>query len=233
MLINAAEREEFRIAVVENGALEEFYVETAARPQLKGNIYKAVVANIEKSLGAAFVNYGGDRNGFLQVDEIHPEYYKQYFPGQEEGRRPPINQAISRHQELLVQVTKEGSGRKGVALTTYISLAGRYMVIMPGSESRGISRKIESEEERASLKELMSQLDFPAEIGYIVRTAAQGAKKRDLQGDQKYLLRLWDDIKKRAQEVKAPDLIYRERDLALRCVRDYFTPDVKEIAVDE
>lgn len=233
MLINAAEREEYRIALVENGTLEEFYVETAARPQLKGNIYKAVVANIEKSLGAAFVNFGGERNGFLQVDQVHPEYYKTYFPGQEEGRHPPIHQALSRHQELLVQVTKEATARKGAALTTYISLAGRYLVIMPGSTSKGISRKIESEEERARLKEAMSQCETPEEIGYIVRTAAIGAKKKDLQADLKYLLRLWEDIKKRAQEVTAPALIYRERDFALRCVRDYFTPDVKEIVVDD
>jgi ribonuclease E len=233
MLINAAEREEFRIALVENGNLEEFYVETAARPQLKGNIYKATVANIEKSLGAAFVNYGGDRNGFLQIDEVHPEYYKTYFPGQEEGRHPPIGQALSRNQELLVQVTKESSTRKGVALTTYVSLAGRYLVIMPGSDSRGISRKIESEEERARLKEVMGEAEIPPLIGYIVRTAAQGARKRDIQADLKYLLRLWEDIRKRAQEAPAPSLIYRERDFALRCVRDYFTPDVKEIVVDD
>jgi len=233
MLINAAEREEFRIALTDSGNLEEFYVETSARPQLKGNIYKAVIANIEKSLGASFVNYGGERNGFLQIDDVHPEYYKQYFPGQEEGRHPPITQALSRHQELLVQVTKESSGRKGVALTTYISLAGRYMVIMPGSDSKGISRKIESEEERARLKEAMGELEFPDEIGYIVRTAAEGAKKKDLDADRKYLLRLWDEIKKRAGEVEAPSLIYRERDFALRSVRDYFTPDVKEIVVDD
>jgi ribonuclease E len=233
MLVNAAEREEFRIALVEDGNLEEFYVETSARPQLKGNIYKAVVANIEKSLGAAFINYGGERNGFLQIDEIHPEYYKTYFPGQEEGRRPPINQALSRNQEMLVQVTKEGSGRKGVALTTYISLAGRCLVIMPGSPSTGVSRKIESEEERARLKEVMSQCEVPPEIGYIVRTAAVGAKKKDVQADLKYLLRLWEDIRKRAQEAPAPSLIYRERDFTLRCVRDYFTSDVKEIVVDD
>ncbi|MFH0810616.1 MAG: Rne/Rng family ribonuclease [Pseudomonadota bacterium] len=233
MLINAAEREEFRIALVENGNLEEFYVEAAARPQLKGNIYKASVANVEKSLGAAFVNYGGERNGFLQIDEVHPEYYKTYFPGQEDGRHPPINQAISRHQEMLVQVTKESSNRKGVALTTYISLAGRYLVLMPGSDSKGISRKIESEEERARLKEVMGEVEVPDEIGYIVRTAAEGAKKRDVQADLKYLLRLWDSIKKLAMEAPTPSLVYRERDFALRCVRDYFTPDVKEIMVDD
>jgi ribonuclease E len=134
---------------------------------------------------------------------------------------------------MLVQVTKESSGRKGVALTTYISLAGRYMVIMPGSTSKGISRKIESEEERASLKEVMGQIEIPAEIGYIVRTAAIGAKKKDLQADFKYLLRLWEEIRKRTGEAPAPSLIYRERDFALRCVRDYFTTDVKEIVVDD
>jgi ribonuclease E len=233
MLINAAEREEFRVALVENGNLEEFYVETAAKPQLKGNIYKGVVANVEKSLGAAFINYGGDRNGFLQIDDIHPEYYKQYFPGQEEGRHPPINQALSRHQELLVQVVKESSGRKGVALTTYVSLAGRYLVLMPGSDTKGISRKIESEEERGRLKEVMGEPEIPEQVGYIVRTAAEGAKKTDLKADLKYLLRLWEDIRKRASEAPSPSLIYRERDFALRCVRDYFTPDVKEIVVDD
>ncbi len=233
MLINAAEREEFRIALVEEGNLEEFYVETAARRQLKGNIYKAVVANIEKSLGAAFINFGAERNGFLQVDDIHPEYYKTYFPGQEEGRHPPINQALSRHQELLVQVTKESGNRKGAALTTYISLAGRYLVMMPGSDSKGISRKLESEEERARLKEIMHELAVPDEIGYIVRTAAEDVKKRDLQADLKYLLRLWDNIKKQAGEAPAPSIIYQERDFALRCVRDYFTTDVKEIIVDD
>jgi len=228
LLINAIHPEEFRIAIVEGFSLEGFFIETATHTKHLGNIYKGIIEQVQPSLQAAFVNIGAERNGFLSLDEIHPEYFSHDPTGE-----PKIQDLIHPGQEVLVQVTKEGVGGKGAALTTYISLAGRYVVLMPGNPSRAISRKITNEEERERLKRTVHELKLPDEIGVIIRTAAAQRPKREIVRDLRYLLKIWEDIKRRARKAPAPSLIYRERSLAIRVVRDYFCPNISKIIVDE
>ena len=230
MLINAEEPEEYRLAIVSGKKLEEFYVETTTRENTRGNIYKGVVVNIQPSLQAAFVDFGTEKNGFLQLPEIHPEYYQHEPP--EEGKRARIQEALRPGQELMVQVVKEATSSKGAFLTTYVSLPGRYLVLMPGSKHGGISRQIEDERQRQRLRQIISQLSVPDDIHLIVRTAGENRTKRDLSRDFRYLLRLWKNIKANTQEVSAPALLYQERDLTIRAIRDYFTADIKKIQVD-
>jgi ribonuclease E len=233
LLINAVDPEEYRIALIEDGILEEFYIETAAREQIRGNIYKGIVAHIEPALQAAFIDYGGEKNGFLQADEIHPEYHAESEESPEGHRKHlPIQKVIRRGQEILVQVTKEESGSKGVALTTYISLPGRYLVLTPGQPGIGVSRKIEGEEERTRLKDILSQSKIPEGLGTIVRTAGSGKKKQELTKNLESLLRLWEEIRTRAMDQPAPSLVYKEMDLAIRTIRDLFTSDIQEILID-
>lgn len=230
MLINAEEPEEYRLAIVSGKKLEEFYVETTTRENTRGNIYKGVVVNIQPSLQAAFVDFGTEKNGFLQLPEIHSEYYQHEPP--EEGKRVRIQDALRPGQELMVQVVKEATPTKGAFLTTYVSLPGRYLVLMPGSKHGGISRQIEDEPQRQRLRQIISELSVPDGIHLIVRTAGENRTKRDLSRDFRYLLRLWKNIKATAQEMKAPTLLYQERDLTIRAIRDYFTADIKRIQVD-
>ncbi len=231
MLINAIDREECRVAMIENGVLEEFYVESTSHGQLKGNIYKGKVTNIEPGLQACFVDLDGERNGFLQIDEIHPEYFREGVDAS--TRRGKLQHLISPGQELLVQVVKDATGQKRPTLTTYLSIASRNVVLMPGRSSGGVSRKIEDEEERSRLKEVMADLTVPEGISVIFRTAASGRPKRELLQDAKSVLRLWQEIRKRGQEATAPELIYKEQDLAIRFLRDYFSPEIKEVIVDD
>jgi ribonuclease E len=233
MLINAVEEEEYRVAILKDGFLDGFYIETTAAEQRIRNIYKGVVERIEPSLQACFVNFGGDRNGFLQVSEVHPEYYLDIPEVSEEHTPPPVEKVIKQRQELLVQVTKEMPGRKGAHLTTYLSLAGRYLVLTPGKTTGGISKKIEDDKERLRLKSIMNQLTLPAGIGYIVRTAALKQNKRVLSRDLGRLLRMWKDIRKRVQKAPAPSLVHKEQDVCLRTLRDYFTSEIKEVLVDD
>ena len=230
MLINAEEPEEYRLAIVSGKKLEEFYVETTTRENTRGNIYKGVVVNIQPSLQAAFVDFGTEKNGFLQLPEIHPEYYQKEPP--EDGKRVRIQEALRPGQELMVQVVKEATPTKGAFLTTYVSLPGRYLVLMPGSKHGGISRQIEDERQRQRLRQIISQLSVPDGINLIVRTAGANRTKRDLSRDFHYLLRLWKNIKATAQETEAPTLLYQERDLTIRAISDYFTANVKKIRVD-
>ncbi len=232
MLINAVDPEEFRVAFTKDGMLDGFHIETTMAEQRVGNIYKAAVERIEPSLQACFVDFGVEKNGFLPAGEIHPEYF---LGGAEEdsAKTPPIEKVLRKGQELLVQVTKEMPGRKGAHLTTYISIAGRYLVLTPGRTINGVSRKIEDEEERQRLKELMNQMSLPEEIGYIVRTVAAGQNKRELSKDLNRLLRMWRDIKKRVGQASLLSLIHKEQDLCLRTLRDYFTSDVSEVLVDD
>jgi len=234
LLINAVDPEEYRVALIEDGILEEFYIETTAKEQIRSNIYKGVVAHIAPALQAAFVDYGGEKNGFLQADEIHPEYHLEPSEPTDSNKpvRPPIQKMIRRGQEILVQVTKEESGTKGVALTTYISLPGRFLVLTPGQPGVGISRKIEDEAERDRLKTILTQLKVPEEIGTIVRTAGAGKKKQELAKSLESLLRLWGEIRTRAMEQPAPSLVYKEMGLAIRTIRDLFTADIQEILID-
>ncbi len=233
MLINAVDPEEYRIAILKDGELDEFYIATSTREETKGNIYKGTVARIEPSLQAAFINYGADKNGFLTIGEIHPEYYESQGFVSNAKSVPQIEKALKKGNEVLVQVTKEREGKKGAYLTTYISLAGRYLVLTPGRPNNGISQKIEDEEERQRLKSVMSQLKLPEEIGYIVRTAASGQKKRTIDRDLKNLLRMWQDIKKRAETKPTQSILFKEKDLGLRTLRDYFSAEVDEVLVDD
>jgi ribonuclease E len=228
ILINAVETEECRVAIVKNNRLEEFYIESAAREITQGNIYKATITRIEPSLQAVFVDYGAERNGFLQKYEIHSDYFKDIDAGDRD-----IKKLVKRGQELLVQVTKEPLMNKGAMLTTYISLAGRYLVLMPGSDKKGISRKIADEEKRQGLKDLVDKLKLPDDFGVIVRTVGEHCTKTLLVRDLRYLLRLWKTIKGSVMKEKAPALLYKERHLVLRSIRDYFTPDVSEILIDD
>ncbi len=228
MIINAIHPEEFRIAVVEGHNLEHFFIETATRGKVAGNLYKGIITHIQSSLQAAFVNYGVERNGFLPFSEIHPEYYDHDV---EENAR--IQDVIHHGQEVLVQVVKEELGTKGALLTTYVSLAGRDIVLMPGQDQRGVSRKIENGDRRERMKELARSLKVPEEFGVILRTAAEERTKREIIKDLDYLMKIWGEIKKRVQETPAPTLIYKEQDLAIRVIRDYFASGVKSILVDD
>ena len=233
MLINVADEEESRVAIMEDGILEEFTIEVASREQIKGNIYNGVVVKVEPSLQAAFVDYGGNRHGFLPMGEIHESWYAGDATNGDRERRPRIQDVLKRNQKILVQVAKEELGNKGASLTTYISLPGRYLVLMPGSDSSGgISRKIEDEEERKKLKETIAQLNPPPDIGIIVRTAGLNRNKTELQRDLTYLQRLWSSIQEKSKQSPAPALIYQEHDLVIRSIRDYFTPDIQEVLVD-
>jgi len=239
LLINAEEPEECRIAQLENGRLESFHVNTVVRERTKNNIYKGRIVSVEASLQAAFVEIGTGRNGFLPFSDIHPEYYKQDVSeksrkliSQHQWKKLKIEDVVKRGQEVLVQVVKEVTGNKGANMTTFLSLPGRCLVLMPGSDSAGISRKISGEERRGQLREIMSKLSMPEGIGYIVRTASAEITKTALQQDLRYLLGLWKDIKKRGQTAEAPALIYEEQDTVVRFLRDHFVADIQEITVD-
>jgi ribonuclease E len=230
IFINAADPEEFRVAIVEEGVLEDFALEAASREQTKGNIYKGVVVNIEPSLQAAFLNYGGERHGFLPLSEVHPDYYQEKVKGK---AKPRIQQVLRKGQELIVQVYKEETPTKGAYLSTYISLAGRNLVLLANQSHLGDSRKIEKEEERQRLKELAQKLGLPPEMGLIIRTVGEEGKTRDLAKDFNSLLKTWENIKKGAAEQPAPNLLYKDLDLITRTVRDYFSAEVKAILVDD
>lgn len=228
MLINAIHSEESRVAIVDKGILEELGVETATAERNKGNVYKAIVVRVEPSLQVAFVDYGEKKNGFLPMREIHQSYFKTEEP----KGYPRIQNVIEKGMEMLVQVVREEHEKKGAYLTTFLSIPGRYLVIMPGSENGGISRKIEDEEERKSLKKILKELNPPEGIGVIIRTAGLGMAKSVLSRDLKFLLKVWDQLLQDGTKKQAPALIYRESDLIIRTIRDYFTTDIGEILID-
>lgn len=231
LLINAEAIEESRIALVEDGKLEAFHIESIGYEAAKGNIYKAKVASIEPSIQAAFVDYGGEKNGFLPLSEIHPEYYREEAEAGK-GKRLRIQDLIEKGQDMLIQIVKEATAQKGAALTTYLSLPGRYLVLLPGSTSAGISRKIEDEEQRKKLKDMMKEVKLPEGVGFIVRTASLDTTKRELSKDLQYLLRLWKNVKTKGQTLPAPAVVYKEADFVTRSLRDYFTSDTREVLVD-
>ncbi len=233
MLINAVDAEEFRIAFVKDGFLDGFHIETSTSEQKRGNIYRGLVEKVVSSLQACFVDLGTDRNGFLQAGEIHPEYYQDPTVAGHEQDAPPIDKIVKKGQELLVQVTRDMPGQKGPQLTTYLSMAGRYLVLTPGNTTGGVSRKIEDEEERQRLKDIMGQTRPPEGVGYIVRTAARGQSKREISMDLNRLLRLWKSIKESVKRAQPLSLVYKEQDICLRTLRDYFTGDVTEVDVDD
>ena len=239
LLINAEEPEECRIALVEDGRLESFHVTTIDREPTKNNIYKGRIVSIEANLQAAFVDIGTGRNGFLPFNEIHPEYFREDLNernrnliAQHQWKKLKIEEVMQRGQEVLVQVVKEVTGNKGANMTTFLSLPGRCLVLMPGSDSAGISRKIVGEERRAALREIMSELDIPEGIGYIIRTASAEITKAALQKDLQYLLNLWEEIKNRGQSMAAPALVFEEQDTVIRFLRDHYFSEIQEIMVD-
>jgi len=229
MLINAAQTGECRVAIVEDGNLVGFDIETAVREKSRGNIYTGVVTHVEPSFQAAFVDYGGKRHGFLSVSEINPQYHDKHGGA---GEKPRAENVLSRGQRLLVQVVKEETSNKGAALTTYLSLPGRYLVLMPGSESQGVSRKIEDEKQRERLLEFAKEFPLPGGIGFIVRTAGEDKGKREIFRDCSYLLRLWESIQAKMHELPVPSLLYQESHLMIQSIRDYFTKDM-EVLVDD
>ncbi|MDD6088222.1 MAG: Rne/Rng family ribonuclease [Desulfovibrionaceae bacterium] len=233
MLVSVLPGDLVEVALMEDGQMREYYVEMTHQAKIRGNIYKGVISNIDVNLQAAFVNYGGVKNGFLQIDEVHPEYYLQPHDASKGHRFPPIQKVLRVGQEVLVQVVKEPAGSKGAFLTTKVSLAGRFLVLTPGQEQIGISRKVEDAEERSRLRELIVGLNPGDGLGAIVRTVSAGTGKTTLQKDLSYLKRVWKDIRKRAGTEKAPCLIYQEPGLASRCIRDYLSEDIAEIWVDD
>lgn len=229
ILINAKYPEEKRVAIVQGDILADFYVESSGKEHLKGNIYKGTIARIEPGLQAAFVDFGQKKQGFLQMREIKPEYYQNKV----EGKRARIQDVLSKGVELIVQVEKDERDTKGASLTTYLSLPGRYIVMMPGQEKVGISRKIEAREDRDRLKEIFNSLKLPKEMGFILRTACSDRTSEELENDLKYLQKLWNKIQTEAKKVSSPALIYKEQDIAVRTVRDYLTSDVNEVLIDD
>src|SRR5436190_6557961 len=231
ILFNATHPEELRLAIVDGQKLLDLDIESSTYQLKKGNIYKGRVTRVEPSLEAAFVDYGTERQGFLPLKEIS----RSYFTGYDD--RTPMSQVrikdvIKEGQELVVQVDKEERGTKGAALTTFISLAGRYLVLMPNNpKGGGISRRIEGEE-RSELREAMAQLNTPDDYSLIARTAGIGRSAQELQRDLDWLVHVWDLITKAAASKSAPFLVYQESNLVVRAVRDYLKQDIGELLVD-
>ncbi|MCY0388568.1 Rne/Rng family ribonuclease [Robbsia sp. Bb-Pol-6] len=228
MLFNATQQEELRVAIVDGQKLIDIDIEAAGREQRKGNIYKGVITRIEPSLEACFVNYGEDRHGFLPFKEVARQYFREGV----DTRTARIQDALREGQQLIVQVEKEERGNKGAALTTFISLAGRYLVLMPNNpRGGGVSRRIEGDD-RQELRETMAQLELPEGMSMIARTAGIGRSAEELQWDLNYLLQLWRAVEGAAESMQGPLLIYLESSLVIRAIRDYFQPDIGEILID-
>ena len=230
MLINAVQKEELRVAIVEGQRLYDLNIETIRREKKKSNIYKGKVIRIEPSLGAAFVNYGSMKHGFLPIKEISKEYFSNQFKA---NSKPNIKEILKEGQEIIIQINKEERGHKGASLTTFISLAGCYLVLMPNNpKAGGISRRIEGED-RAEIKEILPFLNVPNGMGLIIRTAGLGKSVKVLQQDLQYRLNHWEAIKKASLSKNAPFLIHQESNIIIRSIRDYFQPDIQEIIIDE
>ena len=251
MLINALQPEESRIAITENGVLEELYVERNSLESCVANIYKGRVVNIEPSIQAAFVDFGIGRNGFLHVSDVEYQYYKHLLTDKEqaarnEGKRrggagndrgqrnkPLIQDIFKKGSEVVVQVIKEGIGTKGPTLSTYVSIPGRYLVLMPALGRVGVSRKIEGDEIRRKLRKAMNELDPPPGVGFIVRTAGSDRTKRDLQRDMNYLIRLWKVLVGRITSSPTPSAIYEDSDMVIRTIRDIYNSEIETVWIDE
>lgn len=267
MLINVSQPEECRIAIIEDGLLEELYIERASADNLVGNIYKGRIVNLEPSIQAAFVDFGVGRNGFLHISDVESQYFRQggYDPSKAIGEdrpskdedkdgdekradgrpprrqrpgarprvKPPIQEIFKRGDEVLVQVIKEGMGTKGPTLSTYISIPGRYLVLMPALGRLGVSRKIEDDAVRRKLRDTLLELNPPKGLGFIVRTAGIDRHQKELSRDMAYLLRLWKVIVRRIKTHPAPIDIYEESDMIIRTIRDIFNSDVDAIYIDQ
>jgi ribonuclease E len=240
MLINYVPGEECRVAIVEDGKLEELYVEKFAAASRVGNIYVGKVVNVEPAIQAAFVDFGCGENGFLHVTDLHP----RYFPGEGDDttervgfktprrERPPIQAALRRGDEVIVQVLKEGVGTKGPTVTSYLSIPGRFLVMMPQMDRVGVSRKVEDEDLRRQMRDILDQLELPEGFGFILRTAGLSRTKLELKRDLAYLQRLWKDMDRRLKAGGKPRLLYSESDLLVRCLRDMLTNDISQVIID-
>ncbi|MCH8311698.1 MAG: Rne/Rng family ribonuclease, partial [Nitrospinae bacterium] len=232
MLINADQPEECRVVVLEDGKVEELIVEHASHEQIKGNIYLGTINRVEPSIEAAFLDFGGKKFGFLPFKDVRRDSYLQTG---EKKARTRIQDVLIRGQKLLVQVVKEGRDTKGPSLTNWISLPGRFLVLMVGQEASAISRKIEDESERKKLRDIIADFNLPENMGVIIRTAGLGRTKPELQKDLQMLLNIWEklDSDLKNEDIQAPALLYSEPDMVVRTVRDHFTADTSEIIVDE
>ena len=230
MLINVMHPEESRIAIIDNEQLAELAVETTSSEKIRGNIYKGIVKKVQPSLHAAFVEFGSNRHGFLPLDEVHAKYHAK--EAKKVRGKLSHDKILKKNQEILVQVTKEEKDNKGAALTTHISLPGRYLVIMPGYKRSGISKKIDNAEERKKLKDIGKELKLPDTMGFIIRTAGLNKTKKELQKDANYLLRLHKAIESKAEKVTAPAMVYQESNIVIQSIRDYFTTDIGEVLID-
>lgn len=240
MMINVSAGTECRIAILHDQRLEEFFIERESTQSHVGNIYKGRVTNVEPSIQAAFIDFGLEKNGFLHISDVQPQYFPNHSGEPEDvGRkiprhhRPPIQKCFRRGQEVIVQITKEGVGTKGPTLTSYLSIPGRFLVMMPGMSRHGVSRKIEDEAHRREMKDLLAELELPSGMGFILRTAGLGRNKRELQRDLNYLVRLWKTVVERIKKHPAPAELYRESDLVTRTIRDIYTTDFDRIVIDD
>jgi len=226
MLINATQPEELRVALVDGQSIYDFDIEQVGQERKKSNIYKARVSRVEQSLGAAFVDFGSEKHGFLPIKELHPGFYKG------KNQKAPINEILTQGDEIIIQVEKEERGTKGAAISTFISLPGHYLVLMPNSpEAGGISKSIEGKA-RDEVRDKLKQLNIPKDMGLIVRTAGDGVSLEELKWDLDYLINLWDAITEANQQRKAPFLIFRENDLISRSLRDFLRDDITEVLID-
>ena len=266
MIINVSQPEECRVAVIEDGQLEELYVERASQGNCVGNIYKGKVVNLEQGIQAVFVDFGIGRNGFLHISDVEPQYYRQggfdpnkpidqqngkkqdkkkqdsrrkgrgqqrHYNGGRPRVKPPIQDIFKKGDEVLVQVIKEGIGNKGPTLSTYLSIPGRYLVLMPSLGRVGVSRKIEDDKARRKLRDILLDLEPPKGLGFIVRTAGLGKNRVDLERDLAYLIRLWKAIVRRVEKTQTPVDIYEESDIIIRTMRDTVNSHMDAIYIDE
>ncbi len=232
LLIDVVEHEECRVALIENNVLEELYIERSGSEEHVGDIFKAVVTNTEPSIQAAFVDFGAGKNGFLHASDVIPAAWRPDAP-KKKRKHPLVQDILRRGQHVVVQLTREGIGKKGASMTTYLSLPGKFIVLMPGIHKHGVSRKIEDEAERERLRKVLEEMEKPKDMGFIVRTAGIGRTKRDLQRDLNHLLRLWKMLEARIEKSEAPALVYQESDLVVRVVRDVFTTDITRAWVND
>jgi len=229
MLINAVHKEQVRMATVnEKGILVEFNIEMSTREPVTGNIFKGKVLKVERGLQAAFVDYGVSKDGFLPLKDVSPDYLTEQENGHSHGK--PVLKA---GQEIIVQAVREAIGNKGALLTSYISLPGRYLVLLPNKPGSGISRKVEDEEDRQKIKNIMKQIKIPEDMGFIVRTAGFNRTKQEISRDYQHLVRLWKEITKKTKSISKPSMIYQETDFGVRSLRDYLTSEIDEILVDD
>ncbi|HNO79931.1 MAG TPA: Rne/Rng family ribonuclease [Phycisphaerae bacterium] len=240
MIINSTAGAECRIAILHAGRLEEIYIERQSSASHVGNIYKGKITNVESSIQAAFVDFGLAKNGFLHISDVLPKYFPNKADATEDvGKkvprrdRPPIQKCFRRGDEVIVQVAKEGVGTKGPTLTTYLSIPGRFVVMMPGMSKLGVSRRIEDDADRKAMRDLLGQLSMPDGMGFILRTAGLNRNKRELQSDLNYLNRLWKTVQKRIKSQATPCELYQESDLVIRTIRDVYSSDFNRIVVDD